>query len=327
MSCTQGRTQMTTLYSRNVSGKSGHTTAETLATTPSPGRSKRKASTPACSVDTTKRFMRRRPSDILAPAAMPPPCPTPQPVPTRRQIVLAIRRVVAVACTTHCGDRLATDTRFTSTDPAENTDNPIDDAPTLRTAQAKICPPSPTTASTGHAEEIQHARESGCRILVRVSTCIPVSTCTLAHAMLLWNVFLDARAELIAANSRPLDQRFAASADLLFLCPSTSFAHLVPSVPLACFQLACKTNETCAPRLQDLVGVANAYPGASDMPCSSSLLCEGENSVLSALRWDTCLTPFVHEVERLLDIQPSDSPTSPTPKESILILYAGCCKL
>jgi len=216
MSCAQRRTQMTTLYSRNVTGKSGHTTAETLTTTPNPGRSKRQASTPACSVAITKRFVRRRPSDILAPSTMPPPCPTPQPVPTQRQIVLAIRRVVAVACTTHCGDRLAIDTRFTTTDPTENTDNPIDDAPTLRTAQAKVCPPRPTTASTEHAEEIQHARENGCRILERVSTCIPVSTCTVAHAMLLWNVFLDARAELIAANSRPLDQRFAVSANFLF---------------------------------------------------------------------------------------------------------------
>ena len=155
-----------------------------------------------------------------------------------------------------------------------------------------------------------------------ISYRVPASTRTFAHAMLLWNVFLDARSDS-GTNPTPLHQQFGASPDLHFLLPSTPLTDLLPNVPMACFQLACKTWESFAPRSQDLVNLAIDY-GATATRCSTRLLRDGEHSILSALRWDICMMLDTDQMEMLLNLQPTDSYVQPTSTTRISTLFTAC---
>ena len=286
---------------------------------------KRRASSPACGAQKAAKRFRSRPSTnndqtmsreltpvLLARVAFPALSPRPQHAPTQMQLVHDIRRIVETACASHRDDRLASDIRFAA-------------RAQIASTSTASCQPDTTFASADHAEAMRLAREKGCGILAMISCRIPASMRTFAHAMLLWNVFLDARSDS-GTNPTPLDQRFGAAPDLHFLLPSTPLADLLPNVPMACFQLACKTWESFAPRSQDLVNLA-IEKGVDATRCSTRLLRDGEHSILSALRWDTCMTLTTDQVEKLLDLQPADSHTQPTSATRMSTLFTACSRL
>ena len=69
--------------------------------------------------------------------------------------------------------------------------------------------------------------------------------------------------------------------------------------PLACFLLACKSVETFAPRVMDVVDMYNKlnmiWGG-----CSVGMLCEAERSVLTTLGWDINLVTGIDILHKLL---------------------------
>ena len=153
-------------------------------------------------------------------------------------------------------------------------------------------------------QELQCVREHGCKVLAQLACCIPVSTRTLVHSMLLWTTFLD-RALDSCASSQAAGERHT-------IGNGSTYLGLV--VPMACFQVACKISESFAPRSSDLVYLERAGWFAFDdeygiqaavSPCSStSLLLQEEHNLLFALEWDVTMTSSLDQVEHLFDSHP-----------------------
>ena len=154
-------------------------------------------------------------------------------------------------------------------------------------------------------QELQRVREHGCRVLAQLSCCIPVSTRTLSHSMLLWFTFLD----------RALDSCTSSLATGARHTNGNGSTYLGLVVPMACFQVACKISESFAPRSSDLVYLEKAGWFAFDdecggiqaavSPCSStSLLLQEEHNLLFALEWDVTMTSSLDQVEHLFDSHP-----------------------
>jgi hypothetical protein len=157
-----------------------------------------------------------------------------------------------------------------------------------------------------NAEELQRVRKDGCRLVAMISSYQPeVSMRTIVHAMLLWNTFLDAVSTTPAPHwpHKPCLSRDRECKDR-----ERDIIALDPTVPTACFQLACKSCEVFAPPLTQLVRVLHqcqrvGIHAASSSSCSTDprLLYEAELTVLSALGWDITMTPTLDQVEMLLD--------------------------
>ena len=165
-----------------------------------------------------------------------------------------------------------------------------------------------------NAEELQRVRKDGCKLVAMISSCQPqVSMRTIVHAMLLWNTFLDAVSTTPAPHwpHKPCLSRDRECKDR-----ERDIMALDPTVPTACFQLACKSCEVFAPPLTHLVRVLHqcqrvGIHAADSSFCSTDprLLYEAELNVLSALGWDITMTPTLDQVEMLLDSHfQTDSP-------------------
>lgn len=152
------------------------------------------------------------------------------------------------------------------------------------------------------AEELLRVRVDGCRLLAMLSSYIPqVSTRTIVHAMLLWNVFLD------AVSTRPTPHRLHEPCLSLdnadnHVNMDRDISTLNQAAPTACLQLACKLCESFAPSFTHLIKILHHCQGsAGSSSCSPHLLFEAELSILSTLGWDVTMTTTLDQVEMLLD--------------------------
>jgi hypothetical protein len=136
--------------------------------------------------------------------------------------------------------------------------------------------------------------------------------------MLLWNTFLDA---VYTTPAPHWTHKPCLSRDRECKDRERDIIALDPTVPTACFQLACKSCEVFAPPLTQLVRVLHecqrsvvkhvGIHAAGFSSCSTDprLLYDAELNVLSALGWDITMTPTLDQVEMLLDCHfHTDSP-------------------
>ena len=165
-----------------------------------------------------------------------------------------------------------------------------------------------------NAEELQRVRTDGCRLVAMISSYQPeVSVRTIVHAMLLWNTFLDA---VYTTPAPHWTHKPCLSRDRECKDRERDIIALDPTVPTACFQLACKSCEVFAPPLTQLVRVLHQCQrvgihaaGSSSCTTDPRLLYDAELNVLSVLGWDITMTPTLDQVEMLLDSHfQTDSP-------------------
>lgn len=173
--------------------------------------------------------------------------------------------------------------------------------------------------SAMQTDQLQRAREDGCQTVATLSCISLVSMRTAAHAMLLWTSFLKAFAPDF--EKQPLPGACPTSNQEQFdsVGDATAFIHMVP---IACFQLACKTWETFAPRSSELISMLKDGSLGQVTPketCfSTHLLLEAEAFVLTVLGWDIIMMLPVDNIERVLD----NHPLTRTPDSIVALVKA-----
>jgi len=173
--------------------------------------------------------------------------------------------------------------------------------------------------SAMQTDQLQRAREDGCQTVATLSCISLVSMRTAAHAMLLWTSFLKAFAPdfekqpLPGACPTSNQEQFESVGD------ATAFIHMVP---IACFQLACKTWETFAPRSSGLIAMLKdgslGQVAPKETCFSTHLLLEAEVFVLSVLGWDIIMMLPIDNIERILD----NHPLTRTPDSIVALVKA-----
>ena len=160
--------------------------------------------------------------------------------------------------------------------------------------------------SAMQTDQLQRAREDGCQTVATLSCISLVSMRTAAHAMLLWTSFLKAFAADFEKQPLPGAGACPTSNQDQFDSVEDATAFIL-MVPIACFQLACKTWETFAPRSSELISLLkddSLTLGQVETCFSTHLLLEAELLVLTVLGWDITMMLPVDNIERLLDNHP-----------------------